>query len=730
MDLLYFLRVLYRRKWIIISLSFLAVVATFFFVLNQKPQFESMAQYSTGFTAEKVRLVDGTTAIDLMTADVKFSNAIETFKSPKVISRISYKLLLHDLEDPVNAYKKLSQSAMKSWIFKAVDRNAAKRVLADKISKYEMLRSDMEFEKLLLEYMKLYHYDYLSMLDALLIYRVERTDYLNVVFHSENAELSSIVVNSMGEEFLNYYKTLSSQRTEENAQTIKGMLDVQQGKVDSLTKRLLDEKVSQGTVDPVSRGESAMETVKSLETLLAEEKGRYNLHLNRISYLKENLMTLQSASAASNVNEEVVKLTNKKNSLVNELAKKGGKDPVLEQQINDLRAEIILKSNSGTSKAQLKENIDDLNRKISEEEAALNASASTITDYTSRINRYMGMINANPGSDIKVSAIKTQLEMENKQLSSFKEKYSQAQGLLRDDPTSNFVQTRIGQPAIEPQSKKTMIKMILAGASTFFLLAILFIFLEIFDSTLKTPSIFNKQSRIKTVNVLNHIKVKEGTFTDIILQDFDESRKFAPYNIFKNNIRKLRYEIENSHKHVFLITSTQQQSGKTAITESLAASLLLSKKRVLIIDLNFSNNDLTKQYATDVFIEDVVAKLKHSIPASIKHLCGNTAYENLSIIGCKEGKYTPSEVLYNIDMSGFLQQACREFDVVLIEGASLNDHADSKEIAQYADGVFTVVSATSSLSPADIESMKFLSAMKEKNHGVIFNNVLTENINS
>src|SRR5690606_6247663 len=85
MDLVYFLKVLYRRKWIIMLLSAIAVVAAFAFLVNKKPLFVSVAQYSTGFTAEKVKLVDGSTAIDLYTVDVKFDNVIETIKSPQVV---------------------------------------------------------------------------------------------------------------------------------------------------------------------------------------------------------------------------------------------------------------------------------------------------------------------------------------------------------------------------------------------------------------------------------------------------------------------------------------------------------------------------------------------------------------------------------------------------------------------------------------------------------------------
>ena len=72
----------------------------------------------------------------------------------------------------------------------------------------------------------------------------------------------------------------------------------------------------------------------------------------------------------------------------------------------------------------------------------------------------------------------------------------------------------------------------------------------------------------------------------------------------------------------------------------------------------------------------------------------------------------------------------KEYDFILIEGAALNFYADSKELSQFAEGIFVVFAADSALTEIDNESMKFISELKEKNHGVILNKVLTENINS
>jgi len=729
MDLLYFLKVLFRKKWIIIGLSFIAVVITFLLLVNKKPLYTSLAQYSTGFTTEKVKLVDGTSAVDIYTVDIKFDNVIETIKSPQVLNRISYALMLHDLTSPEKAYRTLTDNEKNNPVYKEVNPDTARIILAQKLATNQLLQTDIKKEELILKYLELYKFDYFSLLELLSVNRVARTDYLDITFNAENPQLASTVVNSIGDEFLNYYKGLNLRRTNENQENIKSLLENQQKKVDSLSQTLLNEKMSQGTIDPVSRTTSAMETVTQLESRLADEKGKYNEHKNRYDYLVARLNQLKSSAGVGGSNEEVIRLTKRKNDLVAELASKGGNDAALEKQIADLRTEINQKSNIGSNKSKLNDQIDELNKDISEENALLNAAKSTIVDYEARIRKYMGMTNASPGSEVKMDVIKTKLEMENKQLGNVKELYNQVEGLAKDDPTANFIQTRVGQPAAEPNSKKTLVKMMLAGISVFFLVAVFFIFLEIFDSSVKTPGIFSKLAKAKISTVINQIDIKKQDVSNLIIADVG-GKSVRKNAVFQNNVRKLRYELMNSGKQVFLFTSTQANTGKTVIIEALATSLLLSKKKVLIIDMNFSNNSLTRHFGTDVFIQDIAQKLNYAVPASQQKIAGNTPQEGLYIIGCREANSTPAEALYNIDMTEFFNYLKTSFDYILIEGASLNNYADSREIAKNVEGIFAVFAADAAVQLVDQESLRFIAEMKEKNHGVILNKVLTENINS
>ena len=277
-----------------------------------------------------------------------------------------------------------------------------------------------------------------------------------------------------------------------------------------------------------------METVKELESKLAEVKSKQNEHFNRKQYLVDRLNTLQAGSSTSGSsvsNEEVIALVNKKNNLVAELARKGGSDPALEKQISDLRIEINLKSSAASSRkdncGKAKE-IESLKTQINEEDALLSAANSTVEDYAASIRKYTNMANSAPvGSDVTIEGIKSRLDIENTMLGTVTDKYYQAEGLAKDDPTTNFIQTAVGQPALGPESKKTMMTMMLSGMSMFFLSSVIFLLLEVFDPRAKTPALFRKQVKLNVAGILNNIPLKNTTEQEILMADYSGEETFT-----------------------------------------------------------------------------------------------------------------------------------------------------------------------------------------------------------
>src|SRR5690242_6287202 len=96
MNLFYLVKSLLRRKWLIIIPTVIALIAAVVFTRFEHRYFSATSELSTGFTTpdpfENVNL-------NQHTSQVKFNNVIQTLTSPRIIFQVSYRLLLHDLEE-------------------------------------------------------------------------------------------------------------------------------------------------------------------------------------------------------------------------------------------------------------------------------------------------------------------------------------------------------------------------------------------------------------------------------------------------------------------------------------------------------------------------------------------------------------------------------------------------------------------------------------------------------
>ena len=89
----------------------------------------------------------------------------------------------------------------------------------------KMLIASDPREKKLLDLLKAYEYDYKSISKKLNVSRLQRTDYLQVEYVSEDPSLSAYVVNTVYDEFLRYYGTSRNIRSAESIDTLKSILE-------------------------------------------------------------------------------------------------------------------------------------------------------------------------------------------------------------------------------------------------------------------------------------------------------------------------------------------------------------------------------------------------------------------------------------------------------------------------------------------------------------------------
>ncbi len=343
--------------------------------------------------------------------------------------------------------------------------------------------------------------------------------------------------------------------------------------------------------------------------------------------------------------------------------------------------------------------------------------------YNSRLEQFRKIAFSGGGQEVVAAAYLNDLTLAEKDL----EKYNSSIFASQDidvSPDFNFKQIMPGQPAIKPEPGKGLAIISIAGLSMFFLSIFFIIILELLDTSLRTPSIFRQETKLNVLATVGTVELDKKSLNEY----FDFARDRETSNLpFIDNLRKLRYEIECSGRRIILFTSTKPDQGKTIIIEALAHTLSLSKKKVLLIDSNFGNNSLTRDFSAKTELVHFAGSETQTFD-QIRRMTSATNIPAVEIIGCEEGNYTPGEILTLNHLPAQFEKLKNQYDFVLIEAAALNAHADSREWCPVVEAVVLVFSAKTSLGDIDKESIAFLSGTGTKFIGAVLNHVDEQNL--
>ncbi len=196
MELARFIKLLVKRKWILIGLPIFVFILTYFLVRNLPNTYASHARMATGLVDQSQQVL-ATDAFQESKVNLDFSNLLEMTKLKKVYDQVSFKLILHDLEDSVPFRE---PSKLMKEVPPEAKRNAIK-VIRKHYAMREPLPSFNNDEAGMIKLIASMGYDYDGLDKNLRSYRPNNSDFIDIYFESENANLSAFVVNGLAQEF-------------------------------------------------------------------------------------------------------------------------------------------------------------------------------------------------------------------------------------------------------------------------------------------------------------------------------------------------------------------------------------------------------------------------------------------------------------------------------------------------------------------------------------------------
>ena len=213
-------------------------------------------------------------------------------------------------------------------------------------------------------------------------------------------------------------------------------------------------------------------------------------------------------------------------------------------------------------------------------------------------------------------------------------------------------------------------------------------------------------------NTIDDIRHLEGvTNIPIIASIFHSNRplnlvtKFADQWQVKESFRdlgaNLQFLIPDASKNIIGITSTISGEGKTFCSTSLAMSLAMEGKKVVLIDLNFRNPTLWKK--TDKYQGmELTEYLTGNDDSPEKVIYSYSGIPNLSIIPTYSERSNPHKLLGNKKLGDLINKVKHEYDFVIIDSSPVGLVSDYLLISKYIDiHLFTIRRKVSKFSFLD-----------------------------
>ena len=741
MEFTYLFKALLRRKWIIVICVAVALAAGFVFTMNTKPIYKSIAQLATGFTQNDViKLSDEN--FSLPQIDVKFNNTIEDITSLKVLSLVSYQLLLHDLQSQT-PFTQLTEKVKATEAYKNVDQQTVIKIVTNKRDSLLMLSNSIPTERAIIGFMELYNYSPWNLNASLKVNRSAKTDFIDIVYFSHNPYLSAFVVNTLCNEFKRFYGLDRGERASLSIISLDSLVKARRDSLEATVQKKNAFMSAQNVLDVTMEGSSKLGQISSFEGQLIEAKALQSNLQYRVQQLNDLIKNakarglssvvspVNTSSDYSSANNDYIRLRKQYNDIYKEYKQKGSNNPELKKQLDDISQKmsgLSFRDDASGGHTGGEEggmiSIDELIQRRIDAEAQLRATNLKIAAIQSKLGQLNGGLNGMAEKGASIQQLQKEIELAQAEFNEAKDKLNVAMN-INEKSAGTFKQTLIGEPATRPLPSKRMMIVALAGLCGFFASSLSIIGIEFLDQSIKTPSQFQRQTGLPLLATVNMVKLQNNDILEkVTVTNNDEKRE----NIFREHLRKLRYEVLSSSKRIFLFTSTEPHQGKTMLIQSLAYSLSLAKKKVLIIDTNFCNNDLTKAIKATPVLEKFSVNGKPFAKSDVYSLITKTSAEGVDMIGCQGGNYTPSEILPKNHLLNYLDALKEEYDFIFMEGAPLNDFTDTKELIYYTEGLIAVFSAEAVLSASDRESIAFLKEHENKFLGAVLNKVKEDNL--
>jgi len=454
-------------------------------------------------------------------------------------------------------------------------------------------------------------------------------------------------IDTLTDTFIKESILSKSEQSNKILEFINRELNKMRNRVEKSERALERYRVSNDVISPSTQASTLIKDLSSIDIQISQNSLKKEIIDNLVDIINSNYRVDALAPSLMQLNDQpTLKLIEllkeselKRTELLSELTYKHPDVIAIQNTIDSLRE-------------QIRENIKNLKRHIDTVQKDL---LKMKYSYEKRLRKL-------PTKERRLINLKRDYEVSSKMYNFLLEKQAENE-IIRASTISDYKVIDRAYGSNTPVSPK---KLLVLGAST-----ILGLILGVIFAILKANMEDNIEDSefIKNNNIKIYGEVLEGFLEN------EDAKTLQSYRDIRANIQLILKDI-NGAKKIF-VTSVSFNSTKDIFSANLGIIFQLAGYKGIILDLNFKKPIIHKLFRiinVDCGISDYLKNI-----CSINDIIYSTRYENLHVIPAGKA-FKSYELILSNKLEELISRLEREYDYIIINGASLKDIPDIKQL--------------------------------------------------
>lgn len=716
MELHNFFRALGKHRLLLILVPLFTIAVTAVIVRSMPDKYASHARIATGVTDGSQQGLSGNAFEGENKVNQEFNNLIQMIQLKKILDQVSYQLMLHDLvsktpfREPSSELQRLSPTARAQTV----------AAFTQKYRAMEALSLFNEREQGLNKLLQSMKYDEVSLRKYLNVYRLNNSDFIDLTYESSNPQMSAFVLNAVSGEFINYYTSFSSENKRRSVAFLDSLLRTKRLMLATSMDALKNYKIEHRVLDAGEQAKTLYGQIADISTrrsIAEKDAASYSGALNNINCHLQPANRQYLEGDISGVNQELVQTKDQIKAL-NDAYVQSNFKPEYKARLDSLQR--WLNAQIYSQSEQVAYNPVNTKEALVNQKLSLEVSRDLAKNSVSSLNGELGNLQSQlqelvPNEAI-IHSLESNVAVADKEFSELLQRYNQA-----SMEASYVLPLRLLEKAM-PGNAAPGKKALLVGSSGLasLILCLLVLFgVFYFDRSVTSPMQLLEYTKL---SVLGSVNLLQSNHTDL-QRIWSETSSDNRGNLFKNLLRSIRFELESELKKdekVIAVTSFTDGAGKTFFTLGLAYAFAKISKKVLVIDGNFLNPDISRMISSARSLEKFLLSDQHAVFGEEDEPVEKLT---ISILGNHAGDASLLELVDEHSLREKFEELRERYDIILIETCSLEKLSKAKEWILFADKVINVFESGKSIEEANQPDIQYLKGLNGRFAGMVINKI-------